>query len=145
MREIREGLFVRGKLDLDHSQVAVQAWRAMKDDTVSLSFGYLATDQKRGRDGVNQLREIDLYEVSLTATPANPDTRVLAMKSTDPARTPTSQNRGCPSAGRTGSPDSETTRQAQSGVSIPRRSSSAISAAAPTACGSTPPWASTSS
>jgi HK97 family phage prohead protease len=86
MREMREGLFVRGKLDLDHSHVAVQAWRAMKDNAVSLSFGYLATDQKRGRDGVNELREIDLYEVSLTPTPANPDTRVLSMKSTDPGR-----------------------------------------------------------
>jgi HK97 family phage prohead protease len=83
MREIREGLYVRGRLDLDNSKVAREAWRSMKSNALSLSFGYLATDQKRGSDGVNLLREIDLYEVSLTPTPANPDTRFLELKSID--------------------------------------------------------------
>jgi len=82
MREMREGLFVRGKLDLEDSPVAREAWRSMKANAVALSFGYLATDQKRGRDGITQLREIDLYEISLTPMPANADTRILSMKST---------------------------------------------------------------
>jgi uncharacterized protein len=83
-REIAEGLFVTGKLDLDGSEIAREAWRLVKAGTVSLSFGYLATDAFKRTDGIQELREIDLYEISLTPAPANPDTRILSFKSTDP-------------------------------------------------------------
>ena len=40
MREVASlGLYVEGKLDLEHSGVARQAWRSMKDNRVGLSFG----------------------------------------------------------------------------------------------------------
>jgi HK97 family phage prohead protease len=84
MREIREGLFVRGKLDLENSEVARDVWQLVKNNTISLSFGYLVTDASKRADGIQELREIDLFEVSLTPAPANPDTRVLSFKSTDP-------------------------------------------------------------
>ena len=53
MREIPdEGLYVEGKLDLEESEVAREAWRSMKNNAVSLSFGYLATKTRRRKDGI---------------------------------------------------------------------------------------------
>jgi len=74
MREIREGLFVRGKLDLENSEAARDVWQLVKNNTISLSFGYLVTDPSKRADGIQELRESDLFEVSLTPAPANPDT-----------------------------------------------------------------------
>ncbi len=80
MREIPdEGLYVEGKLDLQDSEVAREAWRSIKNDAVSLSFGYV-TLKTRTRGGINDLLELDLFEVSIVPHPANPDTRVLSMK-----------------------------------------------------------------
>jgi HK97 family phage prohead protease len=81
MREIAgAGLYVKGKLDLDHSEVARHAWRSMKDNRVGLSFGYMTVKSQR-RDGINHLLELDLYEISIVPSPANPQTRILEMKS----------------------------------------------------------------
>jgi HK97 family phage prohead protease len=74
------GLYVEGKLDLDDSQVAREAWRSMRDDRVALSFGYL-TVKSRERGEVTDLFELDLYEISIVPSPANPHTRILEMKS----------------------------------------------------------------
>jgi HK97 family phage prohead protease len=81
MIESDEGLHVEGKLDLEGSEVARQAWRSMKNGTISLSFGFLVTDARKRDDGVRELLGIDLFEVSLTPAPANPQTRVTSMKS----------------------------------------------------------------
>jgi HK97 family phage prohead protease len=78
-REVDLGLYVEGKLDLQHSQVAREAWRSMKNNAVSLSFGYV-TLKTRNRGGINDLLELDLFEVSIVPHSANPDTRVLSMK-----------------------------------------------------------------
>jgi Caudovirus prohead serine protease len=51
---------------------------------VSLSFGYLATDKEMRTDGVQEPRELDLFEISLVPTPANADTRILSYKSASP-------------------------------------------------------------
>jgi hypothetical protein len=56
----------------------------VKSNTISLSFGYLVTNSFKRADGIQELRELDLFEVSLTPAPANPDTRILSFKSTDP-------------------------------------------------------------
>jgi HK97 family phage prohead protease len=81
MRELAgAGLYVKGKLDLDDSEVAREAWRSMKDQRVALSFGYLTvTSRKRGE--VTDLLELDLFEISIVPSPANPQTRILEMKS----------------------------------------------------------------
>ena len=83
VREIADGLYVKGKLDLEGSAVAREAWRLVKARTVALSFGYLTTDAVKRPDGIQELRELDLYEISLTPAAANPDTRILSFKSTD--------------------------------------------------------------
>lgn len=80
MRETRDGLVVKGKLDLENSDVAREAWRAMKDNSVALSFGYLVEDSDV-KDGITELKALDLFEVSLTPAPMNPDTRIVSMKS----------------------------------------------------------------
>ncbi len=54
------GLYVEGKLDLDDSQVAREAWRSMRDDRVSLSFGYLTVNSHQ-REAITDLLELDLY------------------------------------------------------------------------------------
>jgi phage head maturation protease len=65
---------VRGKLDLEHSEVARNVWPPMKDNAVSLSCGFLATDTLQRADGIQEFREVDLYEISIVSAPANPDT-----------------------------------------------------------------------
>jgi HK97 family phage prohead protease len=81
MREVAGlGLYVEGKLDLDHSEVAREAWRSMKDNRVGLSFAYLTVKSQR-RDGIKDLLELDLFEISIAPHPANPHTRILEMKS----------------------------------------------------------------
>jgi uncharacterized protein len=84
LRETREGLFVRGNIDLENSEVAREAWRSMKANAVALSFGFMVTDSFKRSDGIRELREIDLFEVSITPAPANSDTRILSTKSADP-------------------------------------------------------------
>jgi HK97 family phage prohead protease len=87
MTETDEGLHVEGKLDLEDSEVAREAWRSMKNGTIALSFGYLVLDDRKRDDGVRELLEIDLFEVTLTPSPANPETRIVSMKSAAPAWT----------------------------------------------------------
>jgi uncharacterized protein len=80
LRETNAGLYVEGKLDLEGSMVAREAWRSMKANAMSLSFGYTVDRQRRRSDGINELQEIDLFEVSIVPGPANFDTRVLSTK-----------------------------------------------------------------
>jgi HK97 family phage prohead protease len=81
MVETDEGLVVEGQLDLDGSERAREAWRAMKTGSVGLSFGYLRQQERKAADGANELLRLDLFEISLTPAPANADTRVIGKKS----------------------------------------------------------------
>jgi HK97 family phage prohead protease len=49
MRETAEGLQVAGKLDISDSETAREAWRSMKNGTMSLSFGYITTKSRKLR------------------------------------------------------------------------------------------------
>lgn len=82
--ETASGLQVSGKLDIENSDVAKEAWRVMKSGSMGLSFGYLVLDERQAKDGVNDLLSLDLFEFSIAPGPANFDTRVLAMKSMSP-------------------------------------------------------------
>lgn len=86
MIETDAGLYVEGKLDLDGSDIAREAWRSMKNNTMSLSFGYLVEKSRKATNGVTDLLEIDLFEISIVPAPANADTRVLSLKSADDAQ-----------------------------------------------------------
>jgi HK97 family phage prohead protease len=81
MVETDQGLVVAGQLDLDDNERARKAWRAAKTGSIGLSFGYLVTKSRKGSDGANELVAVDLFEISMTPAPANPQTRILEMKS----------------------------------------------------------------
>lgn len=78
--ETDDGLQVAGKLDLANSAKAKEAWRAMKTGSMSLSFGYMVVKGQKADDGINDLHELDLFEVSVVPGPANADTRFLSLK-----------------------------------------------------------------
>lgn len=68
-----------------------QVWRLVKSNTLGFSFGYLVTDSVKRTDGVREIRGLDVFEISATATPMNADTRVVSWKANEPKRTlPTS-------------------------------------------------------
>jgi len=88
MKEIPDqGLQISGRVDLENSDKAREAWRAMKTGSMSLSFGYLIPDGKASKsetdDGVTDLHEIDMFEASIVPAPMHPGTRVLNMKSAE--------------------------------------------------------------
>jgi HK97 family phage prohead protease len=66
MRETSEGLRVKGKLDLEESETAREAWRSVRANRVGLSFGYMVNDQQKRADGTTELRSLDLFEITLT-------------------------------------------------------------------------------
>ena len=58
-------------------------WRSVKADVISCSFGYLAHAQEL-EDGTRLLTKIDLFEVTLTPSPMNPQARVISYKADQP-------------------------------------------------------------
>ena len=52
----------------------------MRNNAVSLSFGYLVTKSRDREDGIRELLGIDLFEIPIVPVPANPETRILSMK-----------------------------------------------------------------
>lgn len=81
MREVKDGLEVKGQLDLEENATAREAWRLMKRNAVALSFGYLVLSDAKAKDGVRELKDLDLFEITITPAPANPDTRFIDLKS----------------------------------------------------------------
>lgn len=81
-----EGLYVEGALDLEGSEKAREAWRLMKSGAMALSFGYLTPRERKAAGGINELLEIDLFEITVAPHPVNPDTRFIELKSADEQR-----------------------------------------------------------
>jgi HK97 family phage prohead protease len=52
-------------------------WRLVKSQTLGFSFGYLVTDSVKRPNGDREIRGLDIFEISATATPMNRGTRVL--------------------------------------------------------------------
>jgi uncharacterized protein len=83
MQEMADGLLVEGQLDIEDSAVAREAWRSVKAGRIGLSIGYMV--QRSHPDGeVKVLDQVDLFEISITPSPANPGARILGWKSLDP-------------------------------------------------------------
>ena len=63
-------------------------WRLAKSGTLGFSFGYLIPDggAVKRADGVREIRKLDVFEITATAAPMNPDTRVLATKALERKR-----------------------------------------------------------
>lgn len=87
--EDERGLKVHGKLDME-SPKSAQTYRLLKSGRVNqMSFAYHVVDgayiqpegdDKTWRDAYYELRELDLYEVSIVPIGANQETEILAVK-----------------------------------------------------------------
>ena len=81
--ETAEGLKVVGKFDLD-TETGAAAYRQVKARRIdALSIGYRTVTATKGSDGVNELRDLDLLEVSVVTRGANPAALITATKSVE--------------------------------------------------------------
>lgn len=76
--ETPEGLKIRGRFDLDteHGSAAYRQVKARRVD--ALSIGYGIRHATKGADGVNELRDLDLIEVSVVTRGANDQALITA-------------------------------------------------------------------
>lgn len=79
-RETDEGLEIHVALDLD-SEFGAAAHRAVKSRRIgSLSIGYGIRSAVKASDGAQELTDLDLMEVSLVRSPADPHAKITASK-----------------------------------------------------------------
>lgn len=86
IRNDKNGLFVRGKMPKEHSQVK-DVMALMKCGAIkSMSIGYIPTKFDYDDRGIRLLKEIDLYEISLVTMPMNPKAVITGTKAVSAAR-----------------------------------------------------------
>lgn len=86
-KEVDEGLYVKGKLDMDEP-FAQRVWKKMKAGTLAeFSFAYDVVKSNlvdNGKDAspryVNELHDLDLLEVGPCLVGMNPETELIAVK-----------------------------------------------------------------
>nr|AYJ09378.1 putative HK97 prohead protease [Pseudo-nitzschia multiseries DNA virus] len=71
MREDAKGLYVEGRLALG-TEKGREAYELMKMGwKAGMSIGFMPSDTEKADDGVREVRELDLWEVSIVTFPAN--------------------------------------------------------------------------
>ncbi|NRA25524.1 MAG: HK97 family phage prohead protease [Oleispira sp.] len=82
MKEDDHGLYVEGRLLKDDDELAKRAYAHLKAGSIqAMSIGYSLNDYEYDKDkGAFQLKEIDLWEVSLVTFPANEEARIDTVK-----------------------------------------------------------------
>jgi len=71
MREDTKGLYVEGKLALG-TEKGREAYELMKMGwKAGMSIGFMPSESEKAEDGVREVRELDLWEVSIVTFPAN--------------------------------------------------------------------------
>lgn len=83
VHEDSRGLYAKGKLSLG-VQRARDAFELAQDGALAFSIGYQTVKQSE-RDGANLLQEVKLAEISVCGLAANPNARILSVKSLDGA------------------------------------------------------------
>lgn len=79
-KEDERGLLVRARFDLEDNPKARQVYKLCKGRRVrDLSFAFNVVDYERDGD-VTQLKDLELYEVSIVTVGANPETEIIAVK-----------------------------------------------------------------
>jgi uncharacterized protein len=82
-----DGLYVKGRLDVDDNPIAKQVHKLLKRRSVKeFSFAYDVVEggpAERDSEKVYELRELDLIEVGPTLKGMNPDTQLLAAKAAE--------------------------------------------------------------
>jgi phage head maturation protease len=84
VHEVDGEVVAEGWVDQD-TERGQQVWRLAKCGTLGFSFGYLIPDcgAVKRADGVREIHQLDVFEVSATAAPMNNGTRVLSTKAVD--------------------------------------------------------------
>ena len=78
-KEVEEGLYVKGQLDMEED-FSRRVWKRMKRGTLAeFSFAYDVVDGKSVK-GVYELRDVDLLEVGPCLVGMNPETQLLGVK-----------------------------------------------------------------
>lgn len=81
LRTDGRGLVVRGRLDLNH-EPSIALYDAMKSGRINgMSFAYDVLDRRTLDNGVTELLELELLEVTICLIPMNANARILAVKS----------------------------------------------------------------
>jgi HK97 family phage prohead protease len=82
MKEDDHGLYVEGRLLKDDDDLAKRAYAHLKAGSIqAMSIGYSLNDYEYDKDkGAFQLKEIELWEVSLVTFPANEEARIDTVK-----------------------------------------------------------------
>jgi HK97 family phage prohead protease len=81
MKDDENGLYVAGEINLD-VQRGREAYSLVLQNVInSMSIGFRTLDYDYSKDGVRLLKELDLVEISLVGTPANPRANILNVKS----------------------------------------------------------------
>lgn len=76
-----EGLYVKARLDLE-DDFARDLWKKMKRRRIrEMSFAYDVVHERKADDGANDLTELKIIEVGPTLKGINPETQLLAVKS----------------------------------------------------------------
>lgn len=82
IREDERGLF--GRWSIVDTQAGTDAYKLAKAGVLdSLSIGYRTVDEEYSANGVRLLKEVELYEVSAVAIPANRNAVITDVKSFD--------------------------------------------------------------
>lgn len=80
LREDGHGLFFKAQLDLSGDTYGRLVYEQLKDGRLdSLSFGFSVTDSANTKDGY-ELRELELYEISVVPIPANREALITEVK-----------------------------------------------------------------
>ena len=80
LREDSRGLFFKARLDLSGDTYGRVVYEQLKDGRLdSLSFGYSVLDAKM-TDAGYELRELELYEISVVPVPANREAMITEVK-----------------------------------------------------------------
>lgn len=80
LHEDERGLFFRAKLDLSGDTYGRVVYEQLKDGRLdSLSFGYSVIEASSTKDGY-ELRELELYEISVVPIPANSEAMITEVK-----------------------------------------------------------------
>lgn len=82
MREDDVGLYVKGRLLINDDPLAKRAHAHMKAGSITgLSIGYILNDYVWNKDKqAYELKEVDLWEVSLVTFPSNDEARIAEVK-----------------------------------------------------------------
>lgn len=80
-KEDDRGLRIRAQLDLD-DPVGKKVFGLLKGRRLTdLSFAYTVRDERKAKDGVNELVDLEVHEISVVPVGANRHTEVLSVKS----------------------------------------------------------------